>query len=148
MTGRTTLAILRASRAAHIPSDRLLRRWASAVLPAGSTVAVRYVAEAEGRRLNREFRGRDYATNVLSFPYDASPLNGDVVICAPVVAREARAQRKDVKAHHAHLLVHGLLHLRGYDHERGPKDARRMEARERAILGELGFEDPYLPRGA
>ena len=101
------------------------------------------MAAAEARRLNREYRGRDYATNVLSFPYSDKPLCGDVVICAPVVAREARAQGKDVRAHHAHLLVHGLLHLRGYDHERGPREAARMEARERAILSRLGFPDPY-----
>ena len=143
MTGRATVAILRASRAAHIPSDRVLRRWAGAVLPDGSTVAVRYVGEAEGRRLNRQFRGKDHATNVLSFPYDSAPLRGDVVICAPVVAREAREQGKALRAHHAHLLVHGLLHLRGYDHERGPRDANRMESRERAILAGLGFGDPY-----
>lgn len=143
MTGRVTVAILRASRAAHIPSDRAIRRWARAVLPAGATVAVRYVAQAEGRRLNRDFRGRDYATNVLSFPYEASPLRGDVVICAPVVARESREQGKDPRAHHAHLLVHGLLHLCGYDHVHGAAEARRMEARERAILAGLGFPDPY-----
>ena len=114
------LAIQRGSRAAHIPSDRRLRAWARAAAPRGGTVTVRYVAEAEARRLNREFRGKDYATNVLSFPYAEGGLpEGDVVICAPVVAREARAQGKAVDAHHAHLLVHGILHLAGYDHEIG-----------------------------
>jgi len=106
---------------------------------------VRYVALAEARRLNREFRGKDYATNVLSFAYDEAPrgtVAGDVVICAPVVAREARKQGKSVAAHHAHLLVHGLLHLRGYDHER-ESDARRMERRERQLLAKLRFPDPY-----
>ena len=131
----------RASRAAHIPSDAALRKWARAAAKSGS-VTVRYVGEAEGRRLNREFRGRDYATNVLSFPYGRSPLAGDIVICAPVVAREARALGKALRAHHAHLLVHGLLHLRGYDHERRA-DAARMERRERGILARLGFDDPY-----
>jgi probable rRNA maturation factor len=114
------------------------------VLPGKSEVTVRYVGAAEGRRLNREFRGKDYATNVLSFPYEASRrgVNGDLVICAPVVAREAREQGKPVEAHHAHLLVHGLLHLRGYDHER-EDEALRMERRERSILAKLGFPDPY-----
>ena len=137
------LAVQRASRASHIPSDARLRRWSRAALPRAAEVTVRYVGEAEGRRLNREYRGKDYATNVLTFVYQTAPrLSGDVVICAPVVAREARAQGKDVAAHHAHLLVHGLLHLQGLDHERDA-DARRMEARERAILGRLGFPDPY-----
>ncbi len=138
------IAIQRASRAGHIPGDRRLRAWARAALPAKARVTVRYVASAEARRLNREFRGKDYATNVLSFAYGAAhgTVEGDVVICAALVAREARAQGKRVEAHHAHLLIHGLLHLRGYDHER-EADARRMERRERAILGNLGFPDPY-----
>jgi probable rRNA maturation factor len=146
VSGRAlALAIQRASRAAHIPPDRKLRAWARAAAPRGGAVTVRYVAEAEGRRLNREFRGKDYATNVLSFPYGegAGGLEGDIVICAPVVAREAREQGKNVESHHAHLLVHGLLHLGGYDHEKGEAQARRMERRERRILRELGFSDPY-----
>jgi len=138
------IAIQRASRASHIPADRRLRSWAKAALPAEAHVTVRYVALAEARRLNREFRGKDYATNVLSFPYGASrrSVSGDIVICAPVVAREAREQRKGLEAHHAHLLVHGLLHLQGYDHERETA-ARRMERRERQVLAKLGFGDPY-----
>ena len=135
--------IQRASRASHIPSDAALRRWARAALSRDARITLRYVAAAEGRRLNREFRGKDYATNVLTFVYAARPLEGDIVICAPVVAREAKAQRKAVAAHHAHLLVHGLLHLQGYDHEKGPREARRMERRERSILAGLGFPDPY-----
>lgn len=145
---RLDLAIQRASRAAHIPADARLRAWARAALSRDATVALRYVAEAEGRRLNREFRGKDYATNVLTFVYDEAPrgaLAGDVVICAPVVAREAREQGKPVLAHHAHLLVHGLLHLQGHDHER-EDEAARMERRERAILARLGFPDPYAGR--
>jgi len=105
-------------------------------------VTIRYVAEAEGRRLNREYRGRDYATNVLTFIYGRDPLAGDVVICAPVVAREASEQQKDLSAHHAHMLVHGLLHLQGFDHEKA-RDAERMERREKTILARLGFADPY-----
>ena len=136
------MIIQRASRAAHIPSDALLRKWARAALRIDASVTVRYVAESEGRRLNREFRGKDYATNVLTFIYGTSPLEGDVVICAPVVAREAKAQAKAIVAHHAHLLVHGLLHLQGFDHEHD-SEAERMESRERRILASLGFDDPY-----
>ena len=140
-----SIAIQRASRASHIPSDATLRRWAHATLGTSASVTLRFVAEAEGRRLNREFRGKDYATNVLTFVYTAKPLAGDVVICAPVVAREAKEQGKDVAAHHAHLLVHGLLHLQGMDHER-EREAQRMERRERPILSRLGFADPYASR--
>lgn len=135
------LAVQRASRAAHIPSDASLRKWAKASGIRG-TVTVRYVGAAESRRLNREYRRKDHATNVLSFPYASKPMEGDLVICAPVVAREAREQRKPVRAHHAHMLVHGLLHLAGFDHERS-REAERMEARERAVLARLGFPDPY-----
>jgi probable rRNA maturation factor len=136
------IVVQRASRAAHIPSDALLRRWAKAALQRPAKVTLRYVTESEGRRLNREFRGRDYATNVLTFIYASKPLEGDVVICAPVVAREARAQGKAIAAHHAHLLVHGLLHLQGLDHARRG-EAERMERRERRIVRALGFGDPY-----
>jgi probable rRNA maturation factor len=136
-----TVAVQRASRAAHIPSDSTLRKWARATGVEGA-ITVRYVGEAQSRRLNREFRGKDYATNVLSFPYSTKPLEGDLVICAPVVAREAKGQGKALRAHHAHMLVHGLLHLAGFDHEDG-KDATRMESRERRILARLGFADPY-----
>ena len=140
--GRVALAIQRASRAAHIPSDRVLRKWARAALKRSATLTLRYVGEAEGRRLNRKFRGKDYATNVLTFAYAKAPLAGDIVICAPVVAREARSQGKGLAAHHAHLVVHGLLHLEGLDHERA-RDAEHMEKRERSILARLGFGDPY-----
>ncbi len=140
---RLALAVQRASRALHIPSDRTLMAWARAALARKAEVTLRYVADAEGRRLNREFRGKDYATNVLTFVHEAGrALAGDIVICAPVVSREARALGKDARAHHAHLLVHGLLHLQGYDHER-PREAARMERRERAVLRKLGFPDPY-----
>jgi probable rRNA maturation factor len=141
------LEIQRGSRAAHIPADRKLRAWARAAAPKGGSVTLRYVAQGEGQRLNREFRGKDYATNVLSFPYaPGGAPEGDIVICAPVVAREAREQGKSAEAHHAHLLVHGLLHLQGYDHEAGEAEAKRMERRERAILAGLGFGDPYATR--
>jgi probable rRNA maturation factor len=138
------LTVQRVSHASHIPSDAVLRKWARAALSRDARVTVRYVAAAEGRRLNREFRAKDYATNVLTFIYAQRPLEGDIVICAPVVAREAREQGKDAAAHHAHLLVHGLLHLQGHDHERSRPAAARMERRERAILARLGFPDPYI----
>jgi probable rRNA maturation factor len=139
------LAIQRASRAAHIPSDRSLRAWTRAALRRGAAVTLRYVGEAEGRRLNREFRGKDYATNVLTFVYENRPrraLEGDIVICAPVALREAKGQGKSAEEHHAHLLVHGLLHLQGFDHEKAG-EAARMERRERAVMRRLGFADPY-----
>ena len=144
-SAQAVLAIQRASRASHIPGDARLRAWARAALSKPAVVTLRYVAATEGRRLNREFRGKDYATNVLTFIYGRDPagaLSGDVVICAPVVAREAREQGKEVDAHHAHLLVHGLLHLQGHDHERRA-EAARMERLEREILARLGFPDPY-----
>ena len=109
------------------------------------TVTLRIVGEREGRRLNFQFRGKDYATNVLSFAYGRG--QGDVVLCHPVIAREARAQGKSVAAHYAHLVVHGILHLRGYDHEK-KRDAERMERREIRILRRLGFANPYTVKSA
>jgi probable rRNA maturation factor len=119
-----------------IPRAAALRSWAKGA----SGVTLRIVGAREGRRLNLLFRKIDKATNVLSFPYGKGI--GDVVLCHPVIAREARAQRKSVAAHYAHLVVHGILHLRGYDHEK-KRDALRMEAREVRILRRLGFPDPY-----
>jgi probable rRNA maturation factor len=130
------------------PSARQVARWARAAVGArgrGATLAVRTVGLVAGRRLNRVYRGRDYATNVLSFagPVAAPGLSlGDLVISAPVVAREARRQCKPLQAHWAHLIVHGCLHLLGFDHEK-PAAARRMEQRERAVLASFGIEDPY-----
>jgi probable rRNA maturation factor len=115
-----------------------LRKWARAASPAGE-VTLRIVGSREGRALNRRFRKRDRATNVLSFAYGRA---GDVVLCHPVIAREARAQGKELRAHYAHLVVHGVLHLRGYDHD-DKASARRMEAREIRILRRVGFRNPY-----
>ena len=106
---------------------------------------MRFVGLAEGRRLNREYRGRDYATNVLTFVYDDADerqLAGDLVLCLPVLEREARAQQKPLRAHCAHLVIHGALHLSGHDHE-SDKDARVMEALETDLLASLGYSDPY-----
>ena len=94
--------------------------------------------------LNRDYRHKDYATNVLSFVYESEPrVAGDLVVCLPVVLREALAQGKSTEAHFAHLIVHGMLHLLGYDHETGARDAKRMEAKEKEILAGLGYPDPY-----
>ena len=145
---RLRLTVQRASRARHIPADATLRRWARAVLGHDAEVTIRYVADREAQHLNRDHRGRDYATNVLTWTLGALPggaLAGDVAICAPLVAREARDQGKSIDAHHAHLVVHALLHLQGWDHERSPAEAGRMERREREILTRLGFPDPYVP---
>jgi probable rRNA maturation factor len=105
---------------------------------------VRFVDGDEGRSLNRDYRGKDYATNVLSFPYASGEnICGDLVLCQPVVEREAKEQGKSLEAHSAHLIVHGMLHLQGHDHETGRADAERMEALEREILANLGYPDPY-----
>ncbi|HRY90535.1 MAG TPA: rRNA maturation RNase YbeY [Rubrivivax sp.] len=125
---------------------RRVARWLRAALEAPAELTVRIVGEAEGRALNRDFRGRDYATNVLTFDYARAPLvQADLVLCAPVVEREAHAAGRPLDAHYAHLLVHGALHAQGWDHETSAADARRMEARERALLAALGFADPYAP---
>jgi probable rRNA maturation factor len=118
-------------------------RWVRAALGAPAEIAVRVVGEEEGLALNAQYRGQRHATNVLTFAYASKPLlTADVVLCAPVVEREARAQGVPLVAHYAHLVVHGTLHAQGFDHERAA-DAERMEAREREILLGLGFADPY-----
>ena len=118
-------------------------RWIRAGLELPATITVRIVGEDEGRALNREYRQKDYATNVLTFDYVQEPaIEADLVLCAPVVAREAREQKIDLAAHYAHLLVHGTLHAQGYDHE-ADDEAACMEARETEVLAGLGFADPY-----
>jgi len=129
-----------------LPRRPTLRRWALAAARRDLAVTLRFVGAREARRLNVRYRNRDYATNVLTFVYDdVVPRTGDIVVCVPVVTREARAQGKTLRAHLAHLIVHGMLHLQGYDHERGA-DAARMEARELALLARLGYRDPYAAR--
>jgi len=129
-----------------LPTRPQVRRWVQAALAHAAEITVRFVAEEEGQALNRDYRGKDYATNVLSFVYTGDPtqgsISGDLVLCAPVVAHEAQQQNKTVQAHYAHLLVHGVLHLQGFDHETAA-EARVMEAREQAIVIGLGFADPY-----
>ena len=134
-----------ASRIRGIPAEHAFKKWLRAALPLAAELTLRVVNAAEGRNLNSAFRGKDYATNVLTFIYHEkhSPvLTGDIVLCAPVVAREAREHNKTLEAHYAHLTIHGTLHLAGLDHE-VERAARAMEKKEIAILAALGFADPY-----
>ena len=133
---------------AALPRHRVARWLRAALLPEtrlqAAEITVRIVDEEEGRQLNRDFRGKDYATNVLTFGYSASPvLQADLVLCAPVLAREADALNKPLAEHYTHLLVHGALHAQGMDHETSEADARRMEAQEIRILASLGLPNPY-----
>ncbi|WP_338925780.1 rRNA maturation RNase YbeY [Mycetohabitans endofungorum] len=123
--------------------------WIRAALFAHAELTIRFVDEQEGRALNRSYRGKDYATNVLTFAYgesDHEPVSGDLVLCCPVVEREAREQHKPLDAHYAHLIVHGVLHAQGYDHE-DDEQAREMESIETDILARLGYPDPYVQQG-
>ncbi|MFN6961934.1 MAG: rRNA maturation RNase YbeY [Rhodocyclaceae bacterium] len=137
------LAVQYAVAGEDLPDRAQVRRWVRAAQEKPLSVTVRFVGTVEGRRLNHGFRGKDYATNVLTFVYEDEPVMGDLVICLPVVRREAKEQGKPFKAHLAHMVVHGMLHLQGYDHETNERDAFRMEARERAILARFRIPDPY-----
>lgn len=140
---RLNLSVQYACNREGLPLRADFVRWARAALEGGGEVAIRLVDDEEGRALNKEYRGKDYATNVLSFPYDTEPLvMGDLVICPSVVAREASEQNKPLAAHYAHLTVHGMLHLQGWDHD-NDEDAQAMEDEEREILAALGYPDPY-----
>ncbi len=152
MNNIATIDLQIASEHEHCPTLAQLSQWvdttlAAAEAPPASELTIRIVDETEGRQLNHDYRGRDKPTNVLSFPFDAPPgielnLLGDLVICAPVVEREAQEQGKQEIAHWAHLVVHGTLHLLGFDHIED-EEAEEMEALETRILAELGFPDPY-----
>jgi probable rRNA maturation factor len=145
---RLALAVQYASEAAGLPMRSQVRRWVAAALASDAVLTVRLVDAEEGRALNRDFRGKDYATNVLTFVYSeplAPVAEGDIVLCAPVVAAEAQAQGKALRDHYAHLLVHGVLHLQGHDHE-DDASAAMMESLERAILGRMRIPDPYADR--
>jgi probable rRNA maturation factor len=121
-----------------------VRRWVGLALARPGEITVRIVDAEEGRALNRQYRGKDYATNVLTFDYAQEPVvAADLVLCAPVVEREAKEQGKSLEEHYAHLLVHGALHAQGYDHERGEKEALEMEALEVLLMGALGYPNPY-----
>ena len=127
-----------------ILSPARVRKWVGMALAGPGEIAVRIVGSSEGQALNRQYRGKDYATNVLTFDYAREPVvSADLVLCAPVVEREAKEQGKTLEAHYAHLLVHGTLHAQGYDHETGERDALEMEALEILLLGALGFPNPY-----
>ncbi len=140
---RLSLSVQYAVREASLPTRAEVRKWVRATRPGAAEVTVRFVDAEEGRALNAQYRGKDYATNVLTFAYARAPvLAGDLALCVPVVLEEAAAQGKAVPAHFAHLIVHGMLHLQGYDHENGA-DARIMEDKEREILARLGHADPY-----
>jgi probable rRNA maturation factor len=140
---RLALDVQYAITSERLPRRATIRRWAKIALERDLRLTVRFVGAREGRRLNATFRGKDSATNVLTFVYDDGiPLAGDVVLCVPVMEREARAQGKPLTRHCAHLLIHGMLHLQGYDHRRHA-EATRMEARESALLAALGHPDPY-----
>ncbi len=145
---KSRIAIQRISQLAIVPNDRALRKWIGAVLDTidkPAELTLRIVNTREARELNLAFRRKDYATNVLTFVYSepkAKTLEGDIVICAQVLNREAREQGKLINAHYAHLVVHGVLHLAGFDHEIA-KEAKVMEAREAEIVIGLGFGHPY-----
>jgi probable rRNA maturation factor len=144
---RVSIAVQYAVASATLPAPVALRRWARAAVDRDAAVTLRFVGKREGRTLNARYSGKDHATNVLAFVYDdASPLSGDVVLCAPVLRQEARAQRKALADHCAHLVVHGMLHLQGYDHDTD-RAARAMEARETTILAAMGVPDPYARPG-
>jgi probable rRNA maturation factor len=141
---KLSIAIQIASNQINVPTRAQFRKWAKATIRVDAEVTIRIVDEVEGRELNKMYRAKDYATNVLTFPLTEEPhLMGDIIICAPVVAAEALAQNKSLEAHYAHLTVHGVLHLHGYDHEIEAQ-AELMEGLETAIVSKLGYADPYL----
>ena len=132
-----------AQHRAALPRHKVAR-WIRHALALDAEITVRIVDMEEGRQLNRDYRQKDYATNVLTFDYTQEPIvTADLVLCAPVVAREAAEQNKTLAEHYAHLIVHGALHAQGWDHETSEQDAQEMEAYETDILRGLGFADPY-----
>ena len=138
------LSVQIASELANLPTKAQFKKWAKAALRVDTEVTIRIVDAQEALALNSTYRGKDYATNVLTFPLTETPhLMGDIIICAPVVMAEAAAQNKSLEAHFAHLTVHGVLHLHGYDHETEPQ-AELMESLEITILQKLGYANPYL----
>lgn len=143
MKPQLTLAVQFASTAATLPTRQQFRKWTLAALSQNAEITLRIVDAEEGRNLNHNYRSKDYATNVLTFPLNEIPLMGDIVLCAPVIAQEATEQGKMLEAHYAHLTVHGVLHLQGHDHE-NDADAEAMEQLETQIVTNLGYPAPYL----
>ena len=141
---RLRLTVQHATRATDLPSPAVLRKWCKTALERSMTLTLRFVDAREGGALNRDFRQKDYATNVLTFNYEDGPVNteADIIFCVPVLRKEAAEQGKTLRTHLAHLVVHGTLHAQGYDHAT-PRDARRMEPREIAALARLRIANPY-----
>ena len=129
-----------------IASPITMKKWVKATIQLNGLITLRFVNSAEGKNLNLAFRNKDYATNVLTFPYELTTktLTADIIFCLPVIQKEASGQGKTVKAHLAHLIIHGCLHAQGLDHE-GDKEAKKMEGKEIALLKSLGFDNPYVP---
>lgn len=142
VTLEINVSLQRVSKYEELPSRSVMLRWIRHAMDRNGCLAVRFVDEEEGRALNAQYRHKDYATNVLTFDYTHDPVEADIVICMPVLHREAHEQGKTFRAHLAHLLVHGVLHAQGWDHLTD-EEAEKMEAREREILLGLGFDDPY-----
>jgi len=141
------LSIQGHTRFKGLPARATLARWIAAALERDGEITLRFVGTVEGRRLNRDYRGKDYATNVLTFDYAHVPaVHADIVLCVPVLRREAREQHIPPRNHLAHLVVHGVLHAQGHDHDRAGS-ARKMETREVEILARLGLPDPYRGGG-
>jgi probable rRNA maturation factor len=132
------------STLSKIASPALIKKWVKSATPLGGLITLRFVNATEGKKLNLAFRQKDYATNVLTFPYELSKneLAADIIFCLPILQKEAKEQDKLLKAHLAHLIVHGCLHAQGYDHE-AAKDAKKMEALEIQTLQKMGFANPY-----
>ena len=146
MSPEFSLAVQFASEADELPTRAQIRRWVAAALEHNAEITVRIVDAEEAQALNQDYRHKGYVPNVLTFEYgEISPgvLGGDVVICAPVVEREAREQGKPLQHHYAHMTVHGVLHLQGYDHLE-PREADIMESREAVILKRFRIPNPYL----
>ncbi|OGA02233.1 MAG: rRNA maturation RNase YbeY [Betaproteobacteria bacterium RIFCSPLOWO2_02_FULL_64_12] len=145
---RARLALQVATRSRGVPPLARFLQWAEAALSRPAQFTLRIVGEREAKKINRQFRGKARSTNVITFRYheDGRSLSGDIVLCAPVIAREARRRRQPREAHYAHLTVHGLLHMQGFDH-RNAGDARVMERLETRILRRLGYPDPYTTHG-
>ena len=139
---KLSLTVQYASEAKDFPTRAQFRRWFSAALLGDMSLTLRIVDAEEGRELNKNYRAKDYPTNVLTFVYDDNPVSGDVMICATVVAREAAEQGKDLFAHYAHMSIHAALHLQGYDHE-VEAEAEQMEALETSMMLKLRYTNPY-----